>query len=596
MNKKILFILPLIALTLGGCKSTPKEKGYTVTWLDYNGVILEVDSDVKKGSMPSFDKDLPTRESDDQYNYTFKEWLPALTEVTQDVTYRATYNGEKRQYTVNWVNEDGTPLLSETYAYGDMPQYTGDQPQKAGTPQYSYYFDTWYPEITRVTGNATYTATFTQVTNYYVITWKNWDGRTIKTDIMAPYGSMPSYSGQTPTKPSDETHDYTFSGWLPEFTPVTGNQTYTAQFAESDRKYTIQFVNVDDEVISTQQLEYGATVTVPNDPTYTEDNLNDYYFSGWDKEITTVNGDATYKATYVITPLVFTLHNDHYSVKLKSKQYQGEVTIPSTWNNLPVSELDEGGFANANKITKVVIPSSISNIPDEEFIGCTNLRDLTLNEGLSIIGESAFEGCHNLHELEFPSSITEIKNGAFKDCKRLYSIIFPTNASASMLTGDCFIGSYSIAYIWFRNGSSFSIGSGSSYSCFTSGLSEKHASFNYVKPNYENAATTIYMTETNSDDITAVSYDTATGSELVIRGNVYIKQYAFRECVEISDAYIDDDVIMLGMYSFYCEDHVLTIHYDGTKEQLSNLNRASTWMNREKTTIICSDGIYEGEY
>ncbi len=101
MKKKLLFLIPLLALSLAGCKTTPKVPTYTVTWLDYNGVILEIDSNVKKGSMPSFDKDLPSRESDDQYNYSFKEWLPALTEVTQDVTYRATYNGEKIQYTFN---------------------------------------------------------------------------------------------------------------------------------------------------------------------------------------------------------------------------------------------------------------------------------------------------------------------------------------------------------------------------------------------------------------------------------------------------------------------------------------------------------------
>ena len=64
----------------------------------------------------------------------------------------------------------------------------------------------------------------------YTITWKNYDGATLKTDTGVYEGTTPSYTGETPTKPEDETNTYTFSGWSPEVAAASADKTYTAQF------------------------------------------------------------------------------------------------------------------------------------------------------------------------------------------------------------------------------------------------------------------------------------------------------------------------------------------------------------------------------
>ena len=72
-------------------------------------------------------------------------------------------------------------------------------------------------------------------------------------------------------------------------------------------KYVVKFVDEDDSVISEEEYEEGATVTVPADPTKEADIGYTYAFAGWDKEVTAANGNVTYKATYTKTAIEYTI-------------------------------------------------------------------------------------------------------------------------------------------------------------------------------------------------------------------------------------------------------------------------------------------------
>lgn len=234
MNKKLLVIIPVLFLTLGCGNNNKKpiihDNSFTVTWTDYNGTVLEVDKNVQKGTMPSYDSNLPTREATAQYTFEFKAWSPALTPVNRDVTYMATYSATVREYTVRWTNYDGSLLKEETNVpYGTEPYYGLDTPVKPSTVDKSYYFDVWLPEISKITGDTTFVATYTEATRYYLITWKNWDNRTLKVSSVA-YGSMPVYNGINPTHVADDTYTYEFAGWSPEVEICGGDATYVAQY------------------------------------------------------------------------------------------------------------------------------------------------------------------------------------------------------------------------------------------------------------------------------------------------------------------------------------------------------------------------------
>ena len=137
--------------------------------------------------------------------------------------------------------------------------------------------------------------------NAYKITWKDGNNSTLSTEGYVA-GATPSYNGATPTKTSTAQYNYSFNNtWSPAITAVTEDATYTAQFNQTTRNYTITWKSDASTVIDTTQVAYGATPTHAAAAGY-EDAENTYTFAAWSPEVAAVTGNATYTATYTATP------------------------------------------------------------------------------------------------------------------------------------------------------------------------------------------------------------------------------------------------------------------------------------------------------
>lgn len=269
---------------------------YVVTWV-VDGV--ETKDTYHYGDMPTYDG-TPSKTGDAQYSYTFKGWDKEVVAVTQNETYTAQFERSINEYEVTWV-VDGVET-KETYMYGEMPSYEGT-PTKEADAQYTYTFTGWDKEFTEVTEDTTYIAVFEGSVNTYTITWIVGGEETVEE---YEYGTTPEFKGSTDRESAKYT--YTFTGWEPAVAPVSGNQTYVAQYSEVINKFTVNFYNEDGTLLQTNEVEYDAAPVYNGEtPTKAPEGEYIFNFAGWENretglvyagELPTILGAVDYYASF----------------------------------------------------------------------------------------------------------------------------------------------------------------------------------------------------------------------------------------------------------------------------------------------------------
>ena len=301
----------------------------TATFKNYDGAVLQTVT-VESGSVPSYTGATPTKEQSAQYTYLFSGWSPSIGAITADTVYTAQYTQTLRKYTVNWYNEDGTLLETDSTEYGMTPTYDGANPTKPSTAQYSYTFKGWHTEIVTVTGNIDYYARYTETTNKYTVLWKNYDGTVLETDL-TEYGKIPTYDGPTPIRPSTTQYTYAFFGWDTVIEEVTEDIIYTATYTQAVNRYAISADATEGgSVVGGGSYEYGSVVTL------TAIAYSGYKFVEWSDGVTTpiretaALRDVTYLAifepVYVMYDSIFCYQKWKHNGITANKGYITNVT------------------------------------------------------------------------------------------------------------------------------------------------------------------------------------------------------------------------------------------------------------------------------
>ena len=143
----------------------------------------------------------------------------------------------------------------------------------------------------------------------------------------------------------------------------------------------------------------------------------------------------------------------------------GEFSVP-----VGTQTIAPGAFVGCNKITKITIPNTVTNVGEYAFykaaltsvtfsgngfndvtVGkyafreCSKLKQINLEPGsrLSVLGEGAFYGCA-IESLEIPSSATKIGKHAFYNCSQLKTLSFAANGKSLAFEEGAFTGCYSL--------------------------------------------------------------------------------------------------------------------------------------------------------
>lgn len=87
-----------------------------------------------------------------------------------------------------------------------------------------------------------------------------------------------------------------------------------------------------------------------------------------------------------------------------------------------VRKIGKQAFLHQPKITSVFIPETCTDIEEEAFYECTNLRDINFPDSLRKIGEASFELCQSLRSISIPADVSDIPSSAFYNCTGLENI------------------------------------------------------------------------------------------------------------------------------------------------------------------------------
>lgn len=96
-------------------------------------------------------------------------------------------------------------------------------------------------------------------------------------------------------------------------------------------------------------------------------------------------------------------------------------------------------FSDLEKLTKIILPKTVTAIQDNAFFKCVNLINIEIPEGVSSIGEYAFSNCTNIKNISLPNALTTLGWRSFYNCACLTKIDIP-NGITTIPTGafeDC---------------------------------------------------------------------------------------------------------------------------------------------------------------
>jgi len=329
------------------------------------------------GSLPVYTGPVPTPPTIASGTYTFSGWDPSLAYgISQDTTYRAQYQYTVYTFRVRFLQYDGSVLQTFEVPYDNVASGY-DEPTREPTSAVVYTFKGWDkdPATTRIYANTDFTATYSESPRSYSVKFLNYDGSVLQNSEVV-YQSTATYSGATPTRPSDDLI-YTFKGWDkdPASTPIAADTSFTAQYD-----------------------------SVSNSSAFT-----------------------------------FTLLQDGtYSVAAASYPYSYEnLRLPDSHNGAYISTIASNGFHDAASLKQLVLPSHLTTISDSAFASCSLLDGLTLPSTLTSIGTSAFSWCSALTSLSCPTSLKSIGETAFFQDLKLSAVTL--NAGLTSLGVKCFV-------------------------------------------------------------------------------------------------------------------------------------------------------------
>lgn len=280
------------------------------------------------------------------------------------------------------------------------------------------------------------------------------------------------YYGEFAEVSAKPTDDEKFLGWYNGETLVSEDMQYrfaVTETVELTAKFTsntceVMFVDEENDLISSQRILKGCTVTFPKiseKPLYKFDG---FYIDGTIEidETKTFAEDTTVYVKYLKADCFDGIYyfpiEDNTAEVVGTEIADAELIIPTNLNGYTVTKIAESAFKNS-EITKAVIPDTITEIGNKAFYNCKKLAEINVDEnnekyyseygvlftkdktillqypssksdksyilpeGVKTISQEAFSGCM-LHTIVLPVSLKTVESWAFEKCSDLDNVLY----------------------------------------------------------------------------------------------------------------------------------------------------------------------------
>ncbi len=269
---------------------------FTVTFVDWDGTELSKQT-IDWDGAAIYPSD-PKREG-----YTFKGWDKAIDHVKADLTVTAQY--EINTYTVTFYDREGKVISTQTVKWNEAAE-TPETPAWDG-----HTFTAWDTDFEHVKADLDIKPVYDTI--LYTVKFVDWNGNELKAEKVE--------YGQSATAPVNPVRDgYTFIGWDGFFNEVTADITVKAQYEINT--YTVRFYDREDNVISTQTVEWNEAAKEPELETW-----EGHLFTGWSAEFSHVKSDLDIKPVYSVLTYKVTLSAEHGTIDVKPLDEEIELDL-----------------------------------------------------------------------------------------------------------------------------------------------------------------------------------------------------------------------------------------------------------------------------
>ena len=280
---------------------------------------------------------------------------------------------------------------------------------------------------------------------------------------------------------------------------------------------------------------------------------------------------------------------------------EDRIIIPSEFNGLPVTrindyafyenesiisvtisgkitEIGDSAFYNCEKLENLVIDSKITKMGDLAFAHCLSLETVSICDRVEEIGYYAFFECESIKEVSIPASVKSIGESAFAFCTSLEKVNFSEGLE---YIGDCAFGGCTVLEEFIMPQSVTEIGFG--VLMFVGGFffgeemidtlnSDSTMLYDGEVYDSNNSVRKIVMSD-NITDIPDFAFSGCTVPAISIGKKVETINYsAFYGCNQMESIVIPKSVKRIVSYAFYQCYLLDTVYYEGTAEEWSGVS------------------------